>query len=167
MITSWHVKAFCVITVIMTAVASHRRLDCLLSSLCGRKSKKTSKLYVTGLCEGNLLVTREFPAQRASVAENVSVWWRHHDWSVCSTICVGLHKKNSETTSQALCERNPPVSGEFPSQGSIMQTTSTCPHVAPRTQTLHILIYVYDYNIGMHSNRFIASLDKRSGMTQC
>ena len=93
MITSWHVKAFCVITVIMTAVASHRRLDCLLNSLCGRKSKKTSKLYVTGPCEWNSPVTREFPAQRASVAENVSVWWRHHDWSVCSTICVGLHKK--------------------------------------------------------------------------
>ena len=24
------------------------------------------------------LVTDEFPAQRASDAENVSIWWRHH-----------------------------------------------------------------------------------------
>ena len=41
-------------------------------------SKKTSKLHVTGLCEGNPPVTGEFPAQRASNAENVSIWWRHH-----------------------------------------------------------------------------------------
>ena len=31
--------------------------------------KKTSKLHVTGLCEGNSPVTGEFPAQRASNAE--------------------------------------------------------------------------------------------------
>ena len=44
-----------------------------------RRSKKTSKLCVTGLCEGNSPVTGEFPTQRASNAENVSIWWRHHD----------------------------------------------------------------------------------------
>ena len=43
-----------------------------------RRSKKTSKLRVTGLCEGNSPVTGEFPTQRASNAENVSIWWRHH-----------------------------------------------------------------------------------------
>ena len=42
-------------------------------------SKKTSKLRVTGLCAGNSPVTGEFPAQMASDAENVSIWWRHHD----------------------------------------------------------------------------------------
>ena len=26
-------------------------------------------------------VRDEFPAQMASNAENVSIWWRHHDWS--------------------------------------------------------------------------------------
>ena len=30
-------------------------------------------------CKGNSLVTSEFPAQRASNVENVSIWWRHHD----------------------------------------------------------------------------------------
>ena len=40
---------------------------------------KTSKLRATGLCEGNAPVTGEFPAQRASDAENVSIWWRHHN----------------------------------------------------------------------------------------
>ena len=43
-----------------------------------RKSKETSKLHVTGLCVGNSPVTSEFPAQKASNAENVSIWWRHH-----------------------------------------------------------------------------------------
>ena len=37
-----------------------------------RRSKETSKLRVTGLCDGNLLAPSEFPAQRASNAENVS-----------------------------------------------------------------------------------------------
>ena len=41
--------------------------------------KKTSKLRVTGLCVGNSPGTGEFPAQMASNAENVSIWWRHHD----------------------------------------------------------------------------------------
>ena len=35
---------------------------------------------VTSLCEGNSLVTGEFPSQRASNAENVSIWWRHHEY---------------------------------------------------------------------------------------
>ena len=41
-------------------------------------SKKTSKLRVTDLCEGNSLVTSEFPTQRASKVEKVSIWWHHH-----------------------------------------------------------------------------------------
>ena len=43
-----------------------------------RRSKKTSKLRVTGLCEGNSQVIGEFPTQMASNAENVSIWWRYH-----------------------------------------------------------------------------------------
>ena len=54
-------------------------LDRLLKNLFGRRSKKTSKLRVTGLCEGNSPVTVEFPAQRASNSENVSIWWRHYE----------------------------------------------------------------------------------------
>ena len=40
--------------------------------------KKTSKLRVTCLYAGNSSVTGEFPALRASNAENVSICWRHH-----------------------------------------------------------------------------------------
>ena len=40
--------------------------------------KKTSKLQVTGLCAENSPVAGEFPTQKASNTENVSIWWRHH-----------------------------------------------------------------------------------------
>ena len=55
--------------------------DCLLYCLFRRRSKKTSKLRVTGLCAGNSPGTGEFPAQMASNAENVSISWRHHVYS--------------------------------------------------------------------------------------
>ena len=41
-----------------------------------RKHQSSASLV---FCEGNSLETGEFPAQRASNAENVSIWWRHHD----------------------------------------------------------------------------------------
>ena len=63
-------------------VLNHRRLDCLLNRLFRRRSKKTSKLRVTGLGAGNSPVAGEFPAQRASNAENVSIWWRHHAYNL-------------------------------------------------------------------------------------
>ena len=49
----------------------------------GKDKKKTSKFRVTGLCEGNSPVTGEFPTQKASNVENVSIWWRHHVRSFC------------------------------------------------------------------------------------
>ena len=58
-------------------VSNHRRLDHLVNHLFRCKSKKTPRLRITGLCEGNSPVTGEFPQQRASNAENVSIWWRH------------------------------------------------------------------------------------------
>ena len=59
-------------------VSNHRRLYCLLNCWFRRRSNKTSKFRVTGLCAGDSPVTGEFPAQKASYAENVSIWWRHH-----------------------------------------------------------------------------------------
>ena len=60
------------------SVSNHQPRDCLLNRLFRRRSKKTSKLRVTVLCVGNSPGTGEFPAQMASNAENVSIWWRHH-----------------------------------------------------------------------------------------
>ena len=59
-------------------VSNHQPRDCLLNRLFRRRSKKTSKLRVTGLCAGISLLTGEFPAQMASNADKVSIWWRHH-----------------------------------------------------------------------------------------
>ena len=59
-------------------ISNHQPHHCLLNHLFRRRSKKTSKLCVTGLCAGNSPVTGEFPAQMASNVENVSIWWRHH-----------------------------------------------------------------------------------------
>ena len=72
-------------------VSNHRRHVCLLNRLLRRRSKETSKLRVTGLYEGNSPVTGEFPAQRASNAENVSIWWRHHEISSDHNINSLLH----------------------------------------------------------------------------
>ena len=45
--------------------------------------KENSKVRVTGLCEGNPPVTGRFVSQRACNAENISIWWRHHEY--CSS----------------------------------------------------------------------------------
>ena len=59
-------------------VSIHQPHGCLLNCLFRCRSKKTPKLCTTGLCARNSPVTGEFPAQRASNAENVSILWRHH-----------------------------------------------------------------------------------------
>ena len=58
--------------------SNHRRFECLLNRLFRLRLKKTPTLQVTGLCEGYSLVTGEFPTQRASNAEDVSICLRHH-----------------------------------------------------------------------------------------
>ena len=76
-------------------VSNHQPHHCLLHRLFRRTSKKTSKLCVTGLCEGNSPVTGEFPAQMASYVENVSIWWRHHE-----IIATGDFEQKEETLSR-------------------------------------------------------------------
>ena len=67
------------------SVSNHQPNDCLLNRLFRRRSKKTSKLRVTGLYGGNSHGTGEFPAQMTSNAENVYIWWRHHVSSWCQS----------------------------------------------------------------------------------
>ena len=68
------------------SVSNHQPHDCFLNLLFRRRSKKTSSKLHTSLCARNSPVTGEFPTQMASNAENVSIWWRHHDllllWSM-------------------------------------------------------------------------------------
>ena len=82
-------------------VSTHRCLDCMLNRLFRRRSKKTSKLRVTGPCEWKPPVTSGFPSQRASDAKNVSIWLHHHaicyilplhneTWDVCRKFDVSV-----------------------------------------------------------------------------
>ena len=52
-------------------LSNHRPIDSFLNRLFRHRSKKTSKLRVTGLCE-------QIPLTKTSNAGNVSIWWRHH-----------------------------------------------------------------------------------------
>ena len=72
-------------------VSNHQPHDCLHNRLFRRRSKKTSKLRVIGLCVGNSPGPGEFPAQMTSNAETVSFddvimrWWQrgfelHESW---------------------------------------------------------------------------------------
>ena len=60
-------------------ISNHWHLYCLLNCWFRWNSKKTWKLCVTSLCVRNSTVTCEFPAQSASNAENVSIWWHRHE----------------------------------------------------------------------------------------
>ena len=71
-------------------VSNHQLHDYLLNRLFMNRLKKTPKLCVTVLCDRNSPVTGEFPAQRASNAENVSIWWRHH--VLCNTPGHDIHR---------------------------------------------------------------------------
>ena len=74
------------------SVSNHQPHDCLLNRLFRRRSKKTSKLRVTGLCVGNSPVP-----QMASNAENVSIWWRHHDHWDCQEIKRQIENNSMST----------------------------------------------------------------------
>ena len=96
-------------------VSNHQHRYCLLKRLVRRRSKKTSKLSITGFCMGNLPVTGEFPAQMASNAENVFIWWRHY--GMCLADILEIHRFGFPTSSGALtreghqlwgCSRSPP-----------------------------------------------------------
>ena len=86
-------------------VSNHQPHDYLLNRLFRRRSKKTPKLRVTGLCAWNSPETGEFPAQMASNAENVSIWWRHHGESTneLKTENTSHWRYKSGMTSQLAC----------------------------------------------------------------
>ena len=80
-------------------VSNHQPRKCLLNRVFRRRSRKTPKLRVIGLCVG------EFPAQMASNAENVSIWWRLHviwrqepiAWSKVDSTHCGLVAPSGDT----------------------------------------------------------------------
>ena len=112
-------------------VSIHQPRDCLLSRLFGRRSKKASKLRVTGLCVGNLQGTGEFAAQMASNAENVSIWWRHHDtYGVNGSTNVNIKKNMTRAI-------------EIVHTGTIWMEAPKLPGTAYRWNTIHILQFQF------------------------
>ena len=53
-------------------------LTVVYSTVYSGADQENIKARVTGLCVGNSPGTGEFPAQMATNAETVSIWWRHH-----------------------------------------------------------------------------------------
>ena len=53
------------------SVSKYQPRNCLLNRLFRRRSKKTSKLHVTGLCAGNSPGTGEFPAHKWPVTRKM------------------------------------------------------------------------------------------------
>ena len=110
----------------MSAMAFQITLRTIVHSR--RRSKKASKLRVTSLCEGNSPVIGEFPAQRASNAENAFTWWRHHGRLTTAAKPRTLHTPITATPAQ-IRENiksprhwplwgKPPVTTWFPTQRS-------------------------------------------------
>ena len=95
------------------SISNHQPRECLLNRSIMCRSKKTSKLRVIGLCAGSSPETGEFPAQRAGNAENVSIWWRHHEAQLwCGFLCNITGKsqtwtviKQNESNMQAVVHR--------------------------------------------------------------
>ena len=101
-------------------VSNHQPRHCLFNRLFRRRSKKTSKLRVTGLCAGNSPVTGEFPAQIASNRKffhlMTSSWWSPIQNSMIALVfhtitcqqssqCVSLHLcKTARRMTFAMCE---------------------------------------------------------------
>ena len=77
----------------MGAMASQTtRITIVYSTVIQAQIEENIKLRVTGLYAGNSPVTGEFPAQMASNAENVSIWWSHHIHVVCQLCCRSVCK---------------------------------------------------------------------------
>ena len=123
-------------------VSNHQPHGFLLNGLFRRRSKLTSKLRVTGLCAGNSPVTGEFPAQKASNAENVSNWWRHHD--------IIEYITPSDQSGPYLCVRINsglrPMRSESPVEISEMTSVNDC-------KILYFLIQVLDTELLTHCGR--------------
>ena len=62
----------------------------------GADQRRKSKLRDIGLCEGNSPGTCDFRAPMVSNAENVFIWWRHHEsipYGRVSTFYFDCHTK--------------------------------------------------------------------------
>ena len=101
--------------VIMTMLASQITSLTVVYSIVYsgvNQRKHQSSASLAFVCAGNSPGTGEFPAQMASYAENVSIWWRHHVHQLTSKNKTFLDFRR---TGSLLGDA--PISGIFSSQG--------------------------------------------------
>ena len=91
------------------SVSNHQFHDCLLNLLFGRRSKKTSKLRVSGLCGGIHRSPVNSPPQRTSNADNVPIRWRHHV-SADSKFAPSQLEASLQSNAISLAGRKPRIS---------------------------------------------------------
>ena len=83
-------------------IPNYQPHNCLLSRLFRHRSKKALKLRGTGLCKGNSPVPGEFPAQKASIAETIAMWW-HHNANQMINKSIQKHRNNISEHSLRSC----------------------------------------------------------------
>ena len=99
-------------------------ISIVYSTVCwGSDKKNPSKLRVTGLCEGNSPVTSDFPSQRASNAENVSIGWRHNN--MCANDLAMLEARKSASETRTYFVWNSPLS----KREGLISPYGTCHHI--------------------------------------
>ena len=111
----------------LDGVSNHQPQDSFLMHVF--RSKKISTLRVTCLCEGNSPVTGECLAQRASNAENVSIWWRHH------VILLGLYSISGKTSYHQISGSLEAVRIDVIMIVSLRNLTGTSAALLPRSLT--------------------------------
>ena len=86
----------------LAGVSNHQPRDCLFNVYSRADQTKNIKAPRHWPFCGEFTGTGEFPAQRASNAANVSIWWRHHenDHYTMSPFCWSL---NVVTISNSWC----------------------------------------------------------------
>ena len=91
----------------LDSVSNHQPYDGLLKLLFRHRSKKTSKLHVTGLCAWNSTVTGEFPAQRPVTRKMFPfddvIIYKH--WYACD-VCTCNNVQNDVTPIKCATWRN-------------------------------------------------------------
>ena len=124
-------------------VSNNRRHDSLHNHLFRHRSNKISKFRVTGFCAANSPVTGEFPAQRASNAENVSILMK----SSCQTINWPL---KLEALSY-ICHKSRNALDKYPTRHHCNKKVHTCAHFCYKM--VHCVIW--DWCIVGLCNRYI------------
>ena len=73
----------------------NRYNDVIMSAIASQITRKSSASLASP-------VTGEFLAQRASNAENISIWWRHHDMVECKSLYHTTLSWNRDSIDQTL-----------------------------------------------------------------